>query len=115
VLESPKPAGSIGFADHAAARVDRLFDPSASLPRLFTPVRVALTGLALAAAGALAYSSPRPSSAQSDHLHGMTVNLLQHHLQARAIGFVATAAVVAAVLAGMRRYAGGARSTHASG
>jgi hypothetical protein len=106
VLETPKLAGSIGFADHAAARIDRLFDPHAKLPRLFTPARVILTGLTLGAAAVLAYSSPRLTSSQSEQLHTMTVNLLQHHLQARLIGFAITVAIITGVIGCARRLAG---------
>jgi hypothetical protein len=105
VLETQKLEGSLGFADHAAARIDRLFDPSARLPRLFTPVRAALTVLALGAAGLLVHSSPRLTSSESVQLHHMTVDLLAHHLQARLIGFAITAVVVSAVIAGVRRLA----------
>jgi hypothetical protein len=105
VFETPKMAGTIGFANHAAARIDRLFDPHATLPPLLTPARVALTGLTLAAAGAIVYSSPRLTSSQSEQLHTMTVNLLQHHLQARLIGFAITVAIVTGVIACARRLA----------
>jgi hypothetical protein len=105
VLETPRLEGSIGFADHAAARVDRLFDPSATLPRLFTPVRVAVTALALATAALLVHSSPRLTANESMQLHRMAVDLLAHHLQARLIGFAITAVVVSGVIAGVRRVA----------
>jgi beta-lactamase regulating signal transducer with metallopeptidase domain len=109
VLETPRPAGSIGFADHAAARIDRLFDPHAKLPRLLTPARVAITALMFAAAGVLVYSSPRLTSAKRERLHAMTVNLLQHHLQARLIGFAVTVAVVTGVIVCARRLVRGLR------
>jgi hypothetical protein len=105
VLETPRVAGSIGFADHAAARIDRLFDPHAKLPRLLTPARVALTALTLGAVGALAYSSPRLTDSKSERLHTMTRNVLQHHLQARLIGFAITAAILAGVIVCARRLA----------
>jgi Zn-dependent protease with chaperone function len=105
VLQPPRLAGSIGFADHAAARIDRLFDPSAKLPRLITPARAALTVLALATAAMLVYSSPRLTSSESLQLHAMTINLLAHHLQARLIGFALTALTVAGMVAGVRRLA----------
>ena len=64
VLETPKLAGSIGFADHAAARIDRLFDPFAKLPRLLTPDGVAVTVLSLGTAAGLVCSSPRLTSTE---------------------------------------------------
>jgi hypothetical protein len=108
-LETPKLAGSIGFADHAAARIDRLFDPHAKLPRLLTPARVALTAVALAAACVLVYSSPRLNSTENTQLHRMTVNLLAHHVQARLLGFTITALIVSGLVAGTRRLARGSR------
>ena len=42
-LEAPAIVGSAGLADHAAARIDRLFDARAKLPQLITPARAALT------------------------------------------------------------------------
>jgi beta-lactamase regulating signal transducer with metallopeptidase domain len=102
MLETPKLAGSIGFADHASARIDRLFDPSAKLPRLLTPARTALTALALATVSVLVYSSPRLTSSESVQLHAMTINLLAHHLQARLIGFAFTAMAVSGMIVGVR-------------
>lgn len=104
-LETPKLAGSIGFADHAGARIDRLFDPSARLPRLITPARAALTVLALATTCLLIYSAPRLNSTENAQLHSMTVNLLAHHLQARLLGFAITAVAVSGLIAVGRRLA----------
>jgi Zn-dependent protease with chaperone function len=103
VLATPAFAGSIGLADHAAARIDRLFDARAKLPRLITPARAAVTALALGVVAALAYSSPRLSSGESVQLHTMSVNLLAHHLQARMVGFAVTALAVSLVFTGARR------------
>jgi Peptidase family M48 len=106
VLTTPRFAGSVGLADHAAARIDRLFDPDASLPPLLRPRRVALTALVLAAVAAAVYSSPRLSGSESMQLHAMTLNLLAHHVQARLIGFAGTAVAVTAVVFCGRRLAG---------
>jgi Zn-dependent protease with chaperone function len=106
VLTTPALAGSVGLADHAAARIDRLFDPRARLPRLVTPTRAATTGLAIGMAAALAYSSPQLSSSESVQLRTMSVNLLAHHVQARLIGFAITAVTVSVVLAVMHRFLG---------
>jgi beta-lactamase regulating signal transducer with metallopeptidase domain len=45
---APAMAGVVGFADFAGARVDRLVDPSASLPRLFRWQRVGSSAVAVA-------------------------------------------------------------------
>ena len=102
VLAAPKLVGSVGLADDAAARIDRLFDTHARLPRLFSPARVATTVLGLGIVTALAYSSPRLSRGENMQLHSMSVHLLAHHLQARLIGFAVTAVAVALLVAGVR-------------
>ena len=48
VIREPGLAGAVGFADLAATRVDRLFDPRRPLPSLFRRGRVALSLTALA-------------------------------------------------------------------
>ena len=104
-LATPKLVGSVGLADHAAARIDRLFDTHARLPRLISPARAAATVLGLGAAAALAYSSPRLSSSESMQLHSMSVDLLAHHVLARLAGFGITMLAVSLVVAGVRRHA----------
>jgi Zn-dependent protease with chaperone function len=106
VLTTPAFVGSVGLADHAAARIDRLFDARAKLPRLVSPARAALTLLAMGTVAALVYSSPHLSSSESMQLHTMSVTLLAHHVQARLIGFAITALTVSIVLAGARRLVG---------
>lgn len=51
VLETPSPAGAVGLADLAGARIERLLDPTASLPPLFCRRRLAATIATLAALG----------------------------------------------------------------
>lgn len=106
MLTTPTFVGSVGLADHAAARIDRLFDARAKLPRLVSPARAALTVLAIGTAAALVYSSPHLSSSESMQLHTMSVNLLAHHLQARLVGLAITALTVSILLAGARRLVG---------
>jgi Zn-dependent protease with chaperone function len=101
-LEAPAIVGSAGLADHAAARIDRLFDARAKLPRLIKPQRAALTLLAVAAVAGVAYSSPRLSSSQSAQLHTMSVNLLAHHLQARLVGLAVTVVGIALLVVALR-------------
>jgi hypothetical protein len=103
-LEAPAIVGSAGLADHAAARIDRLFDARAKLPQLITPARAALTLLAVAAVAAMAYSSPRLSSDQSAQLHAMSVNLLAHHLQARFLGLAITALAITLLVVAVRGF-----------
>jgi hypothetical protein len=102
-LEAPAIVGSAGLVDHAAARIDRLFDARAKLPQLINPQRAALTLLAVVTVAAVAYSSPRLSSSQSARLHAMSVNLLAHHLQARLVGLAVTAVGIALLVVALRR------------
>jgi Zn-dependent protease with chaperone function len=113
-LESPATAGGIGLADHAAARVDRLFDARAKLPRLISPSRAVITLCVVAMAAALLHSSPHPSSSESAQLHTMSVNLLAHHLQARLMGLAATAVTLGLALAAARRFADGPHRARAA-
>jgi hypothetical protein len=110
VLATPKLVGSVGLADHAATRIDRLFDAHTKLPRLVSPGRAAATVIGLGLVTLLAYSSPRLSSNESTQLHSMSVHLLAHHLQARLAGFAITAVTVSLVFAGVRRLAGRPRA-----
>jgi Zn-dependent protease with chaperone function len=112
VLPAPAFGGSVGLADHAAARVDRLFDPTAPLPRLLTRARTIATAIGLLFVGALAYSPPRLSNGENGHLHTMTVNLLAHHFQARLAGFALTAATVTLVFGAARHLSARQRRSH---
>lgn len=49
VMDDPAPAGAVGLADLTSARVERLLDPTAPLPRVFQPHRLLTTigGVAL--------------------------------------------------------------------
>jgi Zn-dependent protease with chaperone function len=105
VLAAPAIAGTVGLADHAAARIDRLFDARAELPRLLAPVRAAATGVALATFAALVYSAPRLSTRESGQLHAMSVHLLAHHVPARLAGFAATVLLGTIAYAAARRLA----------
>lgn len=59
VAGQPTPAAAVGLAEFAAARVDRLFDPAAPLPRLFHARSIILT---LGSAGALALALAFPAT-----------------------------------------------------
>jgi Zn-dependent protease with chaperone function len=103
-LEAPAIVCSAGLADHAAARIDRLFDARAKLPQLLTPARAAFTFFAVAMVAAIAYSSPHLSSNQSAQLHAMSVNLLAHHLQARLLGLAVTALAITLLVVALRGF-----------
>ncbi|MGH3114783.1 MAG: M56 family metallopeptidase, partial [Gaiellaceae bacterium] len=46
VLAQPTPAGAVGMAEFAAARVDRVFEPEARLPRILQPWQLLVSVLA---------------------------------------------------------------------
>jgi Zn-dependent protease with chaperone function len=104
-LETPATTGSVGLADHAATRIDRLFDARVKLPQLITPARASITLLVLGTLVALVHSSTRLSSGESVQLHAMSVNLLAHHLQARILGLAITALTAGLLLTAVRRIA----------
>jgi Zn-dependent protease with chaperone function len=104
-LATPTIGGSVGLADHAAARIDRLFDARARLPQLLGRARAAGTLLLLGVLAALVHSSTRLSSSESAQLHSMSINLLAHHLQARLLGFAITALTLALLITAARRLA----------
>jgi Zn-dependent protease with chaperone function len=86
VFGQPTPAGAIGLADYATARVDRLFDPRAPLPPVTRPLRVALSILAaLLVAIALAFPA-QLDLGESQHLRSMLTTMSLHGLPGMTIG-----------------------------
>jgi hypothetical protein len=71
VVAGPRVAGAVGFADFAAARVDRLLDPAVPLPALFTRTRLTISVTAVALLG-LAFSYPADMPV-SRHVHSHTM------------------------------------------
>ncbi len=71
VVTGPRVAGAVGFADFAAARVDRLLDPAVPLPSLFTRTRLALS---IGAAALLGVAFTYPANVPvSTHVHSQTM------------------------------------------
>jgi beta-lactamase regulating signal transducer with metallopeptidase domain len=67
VVAAPAYAGAVGFADFAAARVDRLLDPQEPLPSIYRRSRVAVSVAAVALLG-LAFTYPA-NVPVSNHVH----------------------------------------------
>lgn len=97
VLVQPTPAGAVGFGEAAAARIDRLFEPTAPLPELVAPWRL----IASAAVGtALVFALAFPSTlddGQSERIWHMLTTMSLHGLP----GMVAGAAMNAVILGGL--------------
>ena len=71
VVAGPRVASAVGFADFAAARIDRLLEPAVRLPSLFTRARLALSIGAVALLGvAFTYPANVPVS---KHVHSHTM------------------------------------------
>ena len=86
VVGQPTPAGAVGLVDYAAARVDRLFDPNAPLPRLTRPRRIALSLFAvLLLAVAIAFPA-HLDFGESQHLRPMLTTMSLHGLPGMAAG-----------------------------
>lgn len=97
VLAQPTPAGAVGMAEFAAARVDRLFEPKARLPRLTRPWQVLASVLA---AGSLALALAFPSALGPDESHRIWEMLATMSLHGLP-GMLAGVGVNLAALGGM--------------
>lgn len=97
VLAQPAPAGAVGLAEFAAARVDRLFEPTAPLPPLVAPWRLAVSTV-VGTALVLALAFPATLDAgQSARIWNMLTTMSLHGLP----GMLAGAAMNVAALAGL--------------
>lgn len=86
VAGEPSPAGAIGLGELADARVDRLLEPAARLPRLFHVHRL---GASAGAAAVLVLPSVYPARldlGETAHLHGMLLSSSIHGLPGMALG-----------------------------
>lgn len=105
VLAQPTPAGAVGMAELAAVRVDRLFEPEASLPRLIRPWQLVVSALA-AALLVLALAFPSALGAkQSQEILQMLSTMSFHGLPGMLAGLVMNVAALAALTAFARRVA----------
>lgn len=102
---APAPAGAVGIAEFAAARVDRLFDAEAALPRFFRPSRLALSALA-AGLLVLAVAFPaRLGAEQSQEIWTMLTTMSLHGLPGMLLGLAMNVAAFAAAAVLVRRLA----------
>ncbi|MGH3032370.1 MAG: hypothetical protein ACRDNE_16730, partial [Gaiellaceae bacterium] len=97
------PAGAVGLAEYAAARVDRLFDPHANLPPLFRFHRLALSALAVAAVLTLVALTGGAEASRAVDLRSMLSTMSIHGLPGMAAGLAANGAIMALLVALARR------------
>lgn len=105
VLAQRVPVGAVGMAEFGAARVDRLFDPDAPLPRLVRPWQGVATVLA---AGALALALAFPSTLgpdESRRIWGMLATMSRHGLPGMLAGVGLNVAAFAGLILLARRFA----------
>lgn len=103
VLGEAAPAGAVGLADFADARVDRLFDPGSPLPPLSRPLRLLASAIGpILVALPLAFPA-KLEVRESQHLHWMLTSISVHGAPGMAIGFVVNALVLACLALVARR------------
>lgn len=104
VVGSPTPAAAVGIADVASARIDRVFDPHASLPPLFTRARLAASVLATALLVAVLQLPFSVGVGETGHLHAMLTSTSIHGLPGMAAGLVVNAAAIVGISLFARRF-----------
>lgn len=103
VIAQPTPAGAVGMSEFAAARIDRLFEPEARLPRLMRPRQLLMSGLA---AGSLVLALAFPSTLGHDQSHQIwrTLSTMSvHGAPGMFAGFLLNVTVLAALTLLARR------------
>jgi len=106
VIAEPAYAGTIGLADAASARIDRLFDPSAKLPPLFSRLRLTVS---VASIGILALVVALPaqlSFGENAPLNTMLTSTSLHGLPGMTLGFALNAALITGIALAARRFGG---------
>jgi len=103
VLGQPTPAGAIGLADYAGARVDRLFDPRAPLPPTTRPFPLVVTAAGVAALTLVLTFPTHVDIGELDHLHSMLTNMSLHGLPGMAVGFAINGLILSCMTLSARR------------
>lgn len=109
VIGHPSPRGAVGFADTAAARIDRLFEPGAQLPPLFRPASLLLSLLGPTALTLVLVFPARLDLGESAKLHSMLTTLSLHGLPGMAAGLALNLLVLTCLTLGVRRIAAATR------
>lgn len=90
------PAAAVGLAEHAAARVDRLFDSRAALPPLWRRSHVALSALATFGLAAVAVA-PTQLVLHAPHRLQSALDTMSHSLARMCLGLVVNTVVLVAL------------------
>ena len=103
------PAGAIGLADAAGARIDRLFDANAPLPPLFRGWSLPVTALSAIALGLLAAFPVEIDLSESSRLRAMLTTMSLHGVPGMTLGLVLNLALLSGffLLARRLRASGG--------
>lgn len=99
----PASIATVGMAELAGARVERLFDANAPLPPLFQRSRLAATGLVLAGLTLLLEMPLRLDLSESVHLRSMLLSSGLHGLPGMAAGSFVNATIFVGLAVGARR------------
>jgi hypothetical protein len=103
VIAEPAYAGTIGLADTAAARIDRLFEPAAQLPPIFHRWRLIVTGIAIGGLALLLALPAHLSVGEHARLDTMLTSGPLHGLPGMIAGFAVNTALIIGIALGTRR------------
>ena len=103
VLGTPTPAGAVGLGERVPPRIGRLRDPSTPLPPLWTPKRLALSGVSGIILSLTIAFPARLDVSQAAHLRPMLMSMSVHGLPGMAAGLVINLAVITATIVTARR------------
>lgn len=103
VVGEPTPTGAVGLAEYAAARVDRLFDPHASLPPLFRFRRLMVSALAAAGVVTFVALTGGAEASRAVDLRSMLSTMSAAGLPGMAAGLAANGAIMAILVVVARR------------
>lgn len=103
VLGQPTPAGAVGLADYAGARVDRLFDPYAPLPPTTRPIRVVVSAAGATVLAVVLAFPAQIDLGESAHLDSMLTSISLHGLPGMAVGFAINALILSCMTMTARR------------
>jgi Zn-dependent protease with chaperone function len=103
VFGEPAPAGAVGFAELAPARIDRLLDPASPLPRVTSTRSLVWSVLALLVLAGIVALPTQFDASGSMQLRPMLTSMSMHGLPGMAAGLVLNLLMLGGLLAAVRR------------